>query len=67
VAAFADSLRGGTHLDDFGLDRIAALARGAGGADDAEGYRAEFVRLVETARKLKQGENGQQEIAVASD
>lgn len=66
VAAFADSLRGGTHLGDFDLDRIAALARGAGGADDAEGYRAEFVRLVETARKLKQGEK-RQEIAVAGD
>nr|WP_306673856.1 VWA domain-containing protein [Tahibacter caeni] len=66
VAAFADSLRGGTHLGDFNLDRIAALARDAGDADDAEGHRAEFVRLIETARRLKHGEQ-RPEIAVAGD
>ncbi|HVH32516.1 MAG TPA: VWA domain-containing protein [Tahibacter sp.] len=65
VVAFADSLRGGTHLGDFNLDRIAALARGAG-ESDADGYRAEFARLVETARRLKQGER-RAEIAVVSD
>jgi Ca-activated chloride channel family protein len=65
VVAFADSLRGGTHLGDFNLDRIAALARGAG-ESDADGYRAEFARLVETARRLKQGER-RAEIAVAGD
>lgn len=68
VVAFADSLRGGTHLGDFNLDRIAALARDAGdvGSADADGYRAEFVRLVDTARRLKQGER-RAEIAVVSD
>ena len=68
VVAFADSLRGGTHLGDFNLDRIAALARDAGevGGADADGYRAEFVRLVDTARRLRQGER-RAEIAVAGD
>ncbi|HSX59793.1 MAG TPA: VWA domain-containing protein [Tahibacter sp.] len=56
VAAFADSLRGGTHLGAFDLDRIAALARNARG-NDGEGHRAEFVQLVDAARRLKGGES----------
>lgn len=54
VTAFADSLRGGSHLGNFDLGKIAALARSARGKD-ADGYRAEFVRLVETANRLKGG------------
>ncbi|MFO1516138.1 MAG: VWA domain-containing protein [Lysobacterales bacterium] len=52
VAAFADNLRGATHLGDFDLARIAALAEGARGSDTA-GYRAEFINLVRRARELQ--------------
>ncbi|MCQ4165657.1 VWA domain-containing protein [Tahibacter harae] len=52
VAAFADSLRGGSHLGKFDLNGIAALARAARG-EDSDGYRAEFVQLVEAARRIK--------------
>lgn len=62
VAAFADSLRGGTHLGAFNLDRIANLARSSSG-NDGDGYRAEFVQLVETSRRLKAGDS-KPEVAV---
>ncbi len=52
VAAFADSLRGATHLGDFDLGRIAVLAEGARGSDTS-GYRAEFIDLVRRARELQ--------------
>lgn len=52
VAAFADSLRGGTHLESFGTDKIASLARSSLGSD-AFGYRAEFVSLIERTNKLQ--------------
>lgn len=51
VAGFADALRGGTHLGEFGLDRLAALAAGARG-NDAYGYRAEFAQLIGLAQAL---------------
>lgn len=65
VAAFADTLRGGTHLGAFDLERIAALARGARGPD-SDGYRAEFLKLVATARRLKDGQETP-EVAVIAD
>lgn len=65
VAAFADTLRGGTHLGAFDLERIATLARGARGTD-SDGYRAEFLRLVATARRLKGGQDTP-EVAVIAD
>ncbi|GMV29846.1 MAG: hypothetical protein AMXMBFR59_19710 [Rhodanobacteraceae bacterium] len=65
VAAFADSLRGGTHLGDFNLDRIAQLGRTSRGSDTG-GHRDEFVRLVETARRLKAGDS-EPEVAVIAD
>lgn len=65
VAAFADTLRGGTHLGAFDLERIATLARGARGAD-SDGYRAEFLKLVATARRLKGGQDTP-EVAVIAD
>ena len=52
VAAFADSLRGGTHLGRFDLGRVATLARDARGSD-SNGYRAEFVQLVGPQFKIQ--------------
>lgn len=51
VAAFAQRLRGEAALEAFGYADIAALANSARGTD-AEGYRAEFVRLVRMADSL---------------
>ncbi len=51
VAAFAQQLRGGTYLGDFGYDEIAALAGGARGSDPF-GYRGEFLGLVRLADSL---------------
>ena len=52
VAGFADALRGGTRMDGWSLDAIAAMARGARG-EDRWGQRAEFVQLVEAARGMQ--------------
>jgi len=52
VAGFADALRGGTRMDGWSLQAIAAMARGARG-EDRWGQRAEFVELVETARGMQ--------------
>ena len=49
VAAFAQLLRGGRHMGDFGYDDVVSLANGAKGADPF-GYRAEFVNLVRLAK-----------------
>jgi Ca-activated chloride channel family protein len=54
VAAFGQKLRGGDYLGGFDYDQIAAAARDARGSDD-EGYRAEFIELVEIAKALKPG------------
>ena len=51
VAAYADLLRGGTHVGAFGWEDVEALARGAQGTD-AWGHRAEFLRLLAQARSL---------------
>lgn len=51
VAGFADALRGGRHLGGWGLPELADLAQGARGAD-ADGYRAEFLQLIEVADRL---------------
>ncbi|ARP94794.1 hypothetical protein CAL15_10585 [Bordetella genomosp. 13] len=51
AAAFAQWLRGGKYLEDYGPAQIAALARGARGADPY-GLRAEFANLVELAGSL---------------
>jgi len=51
VAAWGMLLRDSEYCPDFALDAVAQLAKGALGADE-EGYRAEFIRLVETAKTL---------------
>jgi len=51
VAAFADELRGGKHLNGYSWDAIGKLARGTGGVD-RWGYRAEFEQLVERASSM---------------
>jgi Ca-activated chloride channel family protein len=51
VAAFGQRLRGEAALDGFGYGAIAELASRARGAD-ADGLRAEFVRLVRMAETL---------------
>jgi Ca-activated chloride channel family protein len=61
VAAFADNLRGGQHLNGYGWDAIGKLARGTGGVD-RWGYRAEFEQLVERAHAL---DGGNAPVAVA--
>ena len=52
VAAYADLLRGGTHVGKFGWNDVRALAAGAKG-EDRWGYRAEFLELVDRARALR--------------
>ncbi len=54
VAAFADALRGGKHLNGYGWEAIGKLARGTGGVD-RWGYRAEFEQLVERASAMDRG------------
>lgn len=51
VAAFGQKLRSSAYGARMGWDEIAALAR-AGRGDDHGSYRAEFIRLVETAALL---------------
>jgi Ca-activated chloride channel homolog len=51
VAGFAMLLRDSEHRGTASFERTIALARGARGSD-VEGYRAEFVGLVKTAREL---------------
>jgi Ca-activated chloride channel homolog len=51
VAAFGQSLRGGKYMEHYALDNILALARGARG-QDADGYRGEFIQLVQLAQSI---------------
>jgi Ca-activated chloride channel homolog len=51
VAAFGQLLRGGKYVGDFSYGDVTALAKGAL-AQDRDGYRREFVSLVELARSL---------------
>jgi Ca-activated chloride channel family protein len=56
VAAYADLLRGGTHVENWTWNDVAAAARGAGG-EDRYGLRQEFVELVEQGRRLVASES----------
>ena len=51
VAAFGQLLRGGKYTGEFSYTDVTKLARGAL-AEDRDGYRREFVSLVELARTL---------------
>ena len=48
-------LRDSDYKNELSFKDVIRLAKGAKGADD-DGYRAEFIRLVETAELLGQGE-----------
>ncbi len=52
VAAWGMLLRGSEYCSGFSLNQVAEMARGALGLDP-EGYRSEFVRLVEAANSLE--------------
>jgi Ca-activated chloride channel family protein len=52
VAAWGMLLRDSEYCTGFSLQDVAQLAKGATGTDK-EGYRSEFVRLVETAQALE--------------
>jgi Ca-activated chloride channel homolog len=51
VAAFGQRLRGGKYLDGFDYAAIAALAKGSL-MEDGNGYRREFLGLIERAQAL---------------
>ena len=51
VAAWGMLLRGSEHCDGFTLADVARMARGALG-DDPNGYRGDFLRLLDTARSM---------------
>ena len=52
VVGFGMALKDSKHLNGYSLPDILKLARGARGRD-TEGYRAEFIRLVEMSELLK--------------
>ena len=54
VAEFALLLRESEHRGQASWDQVLTLARGARGEDE-QGYRGEFIGLVETARTLQAG------------
>jgi Ca-activated chloride channel homolog len=55
VAGFALLLRDSEHRGGASFDQVLSLARGARG-DDENGYRGEFIGLVEAAKTLKDGQ-----------
>jgi Ca-activated chloride channel family protein len=55
VAAYADALRGGNNIDGWTWEDIARSARDTRGADPWK-ERAEFVDLVDAARRLTAGD-----------
>jgi len=62
VAAFGQKLRGGTFLEDFDYDDIEDLARRSRGSDP-NGYRSEFMQLVNLAKTLDATANVAQNVA----
>jgi Ca-activated chloride channel family protein len=64
VAAYADLLRGGTHVDQWTWKDVADAARDAEG-EDRYGLRKEFIELVDQARAITATEK--QRPAIAGD
>ena len=64
VAGFADLLRGGQNIEGWDARRLRNLAASGIGAD-ANGDRAEFLRLTASADRLLQG--GGEELHVGGD
>ncbi len=62
VAAYADLLRGGTHIDGWSWNDVTRAARDAKG-DDRYGLRRELVELVDQARKIVANDSKPQVIA----
>jgi Ca-activated chloride channel homolog len=62
VAAYADLLRGGTHVENWTWNDVAATARSASG-EDRYGLRQEFIELVAQGRRLVAGGNNTPVIA----
>ena len=62
VAAYADLLRGGTHIENWTWNDVAAAARNASG-EDRYGLRREFVELVGQGQRLIAGSNDTPSIA----
>lgn len=58
VAAYADALRGGKHLEQWTWEDIGRAARQATGNDPWR-QRAEFIELVDSARRLTAGDTPQ--------
>jgi len=58
VAAYADALRGGKNIDGWTWDDIARSARQTAGEDPWK-LRAEFVDLVDAARRITAGDTPQ--------
>jgi Ca-activated chloride channel homolog len=58
VAAYADALRGGKHLEQWNWEQIAQTARQTAGRDPW-GERAEFIELVDRARRMIAGDADQ--------
>ncbi len=56
VAAFGQILRGGKYLNDYSYADIAQLAANARGKD-MQGYRSEFMQLVNLAGTLDRNAN----------
>ncbi|MGO1072528.1 vWA domain-containing protein [Lysobacter sp. CA199] len=66
VAGYGDLLRGGTYVGDYGWDGVIGLARSARG-DDRNGYRGEFLQLMQTAKSLQAAGGATKGAAVAEE
>lgn len=51
VAGFGQLLKDSSYMNNYGFDQIIALAKSGEGNDEG-GYRAEFIRLIKTAKEL---------------
>jgi Ca-activated chloride channel homolog len=63
VAAFGQKLRGGKYLGAFGYEEIRQLAN-AGLSADRDGYRHEFVNLIQLAQSLTPQSGASQQVGM---